>query len=367
MKKLNIAQIAPLWIRVPPVKYGGTELIVYHLCQELVRRGHNVTLFGPGNSRTAAKLVPGFRTNLLAAGIPWTNQLDTLRHLAQAFARSREFDLIHSHVDLWETFFAYFSRVPVVHTMHNPLYSSRQDDLRLKLLAEARWSHFVTISDAQYRLGSATLNRVGTVYNGIDLSKFRYVARGGGPFIWIARVDPYKGIENAIAAAERARVRLLLAGRLDPARRQYFREKIRPHLHGGIQWLGEIDASQKSRFYGSAKALLYPIEWHEPFGLVMIEAMACGTPVIAFDWGSVREVVNDGVTGFVVNTIPEMIRAMKKIDTLDRAQCRAWVEKKFTVQTMVDGYERVYETVLRQKLKGSRQNLGKRPALGGTP
>ncbi|MDO8560575.1 MAG: glycosyltransferase family 4 protein [bacterium] len=350
-RKLKIAQIAPLWIRVPPEKYGGTELIVYHLCEELVARGHKVTLFASGNSKTSAKLVPGFRTNLLAAGIPWTSQLETLRHLALAYARSGEFDLVHSHVDLYETFFARFSRVPVVHTIHNPLYSSRQDDLRLQILSASRWSHYVTISDSQYRLGSAKLNRAGTVYNGIDISKFRYVENGGDHFIWIARVDPYKGIENAIAACERAKVRLTLAGRLDPTRRQYFRQRIRPHLKHGIRWEGEIGGRQKNAFFGSAKALLYPIEWHEPFGLVMVEAMACGTPVIAYDRGSVRELVKDGVTGFVVHTIPEMVRAIKKVHTIDRAACRAWVEKKFTVQTMVDGYERVYERILSRKTK----------------
>lgn len=352
MRRLKIAQIAPLWIRVPPVKYGGTELIVYHLCEELTRRGHNVTLFGPGNSKTSAKLVAGFRTNLLSAGIPWTNQLDTLRHLASAFARSGEFDLIHSHVDLYETFFAYFSQTPVVHTIHNPLYSSRPDDLRLKILSTSRWSRYVTISNSQYRIGSAKLNRIGTVYNGLDISKFRYNSRGGDHFIWMARIDPYKGIENAIAACELANAPLVMAGRLDPTRRKYFRERIRPHLNRQIRFRGEIGGAEKNAFFGSARALLYPIEWHEPFGLVMIEAMATGTPVIAFDWGSVREVVRDGVTGFVVKTIPEMVRAMKKIDTIDRAACRAWVEKMFTVEKMVDGYEKVYEKVLmRRRIK----------------
>ncbi|MDD5110461.1 MAG: glycosyltransferase family 4 protein [Patescibacteria group bacterium] len=356
IRKLKIAQIAPLWIRVPPVKYGGTELIVYHLCEELTRRGHDVTLFGPGNSLTSAKLVAGFRTNLLAADIPWSNQFDTLRHLAQAFARTGEFDIVHSHVDLWETFFAYFSKVPVVHTIHNPLYSSRKNDLRLQILSKSRWSHYVTISNSQYRLGSAHLNRVGTVYNGMDLAPFHFNPRGSDHFIWIARVDPYKGIENAIAACEQAKVPLVMAGRLDVSRRKYFRQKIKPHLKHGIRFIGEINAKQKNGYFGNAKALLYPIEWHEPFGLVMIEAMACGTPVIAYDMGSVREVVKDGVTGFVVKTIPEMVRAMKKINTIDRTACRAWVEKKFSIQTMVDGYEKVYERILRRKYIGKKRH-----------
>ncbi len=345
--KLRIAQIAPLWLRVPPQKYGGTEWIVYHLCEGLIRRGHRVTLFGSGNSRTSARLVAGFPTNLIAAGIPWTNQLDTLRHLAQAFARSGEFDLIHSHVDLYETFFAYFSRVPVVHTIHNPLYSSRRNDPRLQILARSRWSHFVTISNAQHRVSPIRLHRVGTVSNGIDISKFRYRERAGGHFIWIARVDQHKGIENAIAACRQARAKLTLAGRLDPLQRPYFRRRIQSRLGRNIRFIGEISTAAKSRFYGGARALLYPIEWHEPFGLVMIEAMACGTPVVAFDRGSVREIVKDGVTGFIVQTIPEMVRAMKNIDRIDRAACRRWVEQKFTVEKMVDGYERVYEKILK--------------------
>lgn len=348
MRRFKIALVAPLWIRVPPVGYGGTEWIVYHLANELTRRGHDVTLFASGNSLTKSRLVAGHRTNLLADGIPWSSQFYSLLHLSRVFARAKEFDLIHSHVDLWETFFAQHCPVPVVHTMHNPLYSIHRRNLRLQILNHSPWSNFVTISDSQYRLGSVSFHRVATVHNGVDLAQFRYQPKADGGFIWIARVNKSKGIENAITAARRAHAPLTMAGRLDPTQRPYFARHIRPYLNRDIRFIGEITARQKSAFYGNAKALLYPIEWHEPFGLVMAEAMACGTPVIAFDRGSVREVVRDGVTGFVVRTIPEVVRAMSKVHTLSRLACRRWVEKKFSVNSMVDGYEAVYEKLLRQ-------------------
>lgn len=347
---LKIAQIAPLWIRIPPEKYGGTELIVYHLCNELTKRGHDVTLFASGNSKTRAKLHATYKTNLLKAGVPWTNQMYTLYHLAESFEQSKKFDIMHSHIDLYETFFAYFSACPVLHTIHNPLYSSRKDDLRLKILEKSKWSSYVNISLSQLRLSPLKkLNSVGVVYNGIDINNFKMNHAGSDHFIWIARVDKYKGIENAINACKKAGERLIMAGRLDNAQKVYFKKNIKPHLNKNIKFIGEISASQKSDFFGHAKALLYPIEWHEPFGLVMIEAMACGTPVIAYDMGSVREIVKDGLTGFVVKNIPEMIQAMKKIHTVDRRRCREWVRERFTIQTMVNGYEKIYYKMLNVK------------------
>ncbi len=180
------------------------------------------------------------------------------------------------------------------------------------------------------------------IYNGIAISQFKFNPKPKNHFVWIARIDPFKGIENAIKAAEVLNVELLLAGRLDPARKEYFETKIKPHLSKKIRFLGEISQKELSDFYGSAIACLYPIEWEEPFGLIMTEAMATGTPVIAYRRGSVPEVIKDSKTGFVVNNIDEMIQAMKKIGQIDRIACRQRVEKYFTYQKMVDEYEKLY-------------------------
>jgi len=346
-RKLRIAQIAPLWVRIPPKKYGGIELIIYHLCNELVNRGHKVTLFASGDSKTRAKLVSVRPKPLLDDDIKWTNVSMTLLNSGVAYERQGQFDIIHAHNDINDLFFAALSKTPSVHTMHNPLHSSKNLDTRRIVLKHYHALNFVSISHSQAKLSDVKLHIIKNVYNGIDVPSFEFNPHPKNHVAWIARVDKYKGIENAIIAAKRAKENILLAGRLDYTQQDYFKKRIKPYLNGkSVSFIGEIGAPQKSKFFGSAKALLYPIEWPEPFGLVMTEAMACGTPVIGFDHGSVREVVKNGVTGFVVNTISEMVRAMKKIDTIDRKKCRAWVEQKFSVKAMVDGYEEVYERVL---------------------
>ncbi len=348
-RKLRIAQIAPLWVRIPPKKYGGIELIIYHLCNKLVERGHKVTLFASGDSISKAKLVSIRKKPLLEDGIRWTDQAFPLLNISKVFERSNDFDIIHCHNDILDLYFASLMRTPTVHTMHNPLHSDKKINARREVLRAYRNLNYVTISRSQRLLSDINLHVVKHVYNGIDVDSFRFSKKPQNQFLWIARVDKYKGIGNAITAAERAKEKLLLAGRLDYTQETYFKQSIKPHLDGKrIRFIGEISGSQKSEFYGSGKALLYPIEWAEPFGLVMVEAMACGTPVIGFRQGSVPEIVKNGVTGFVVDTIPEMIRAMKKIDTIDRKKCREWVEKKFSIDVMVDGYEDVYERVMKQ-------------------
>lgn len=351
-KKLRIAQIAPLWVRIPPKKYGGIELIIKYLCDELIARGHAVTLFASGDSQTRAKLVSLRKRPLLDDGIKWTNQAYTLLNIAQVYEREGRFDIIHAHNDIYDLFFANGAKTPTVHTMHNPLVAKAPDEPRKKVLEHYRHLNYVNISESQKKLAAVKrMHFIKTVYNGIDVSQFSFNAKPDDHFIWIARVDKYKGIGNAVRAAERAKAKLVMAGRLDYTQEEYFAREIKPRLNRNIKFIGEIGGKQKSPFYRQAKALLYPIEWNEPFGLVMTESMACGTPVIAFDHGSVREVVKNGVTGFVVKTLPEMVRAMKKIDSIDRKACRAWVEEKFSIQAMVDGYEEVYERILHAKRK----------------
>lgn len=349
-RKLRIAQIAPLWVRIPPKKYGGIELIIKYLCDELTNRGHRVTLFASGDSQTKAKLVSLRKHPLLEDGVKWTNQAFTLLNIAQVYERQKDFDIIHAHNDIYDLFFANGAKTPTVHTMHNPLLAKSPDEPRKKVFEHYRHLNYVNISESQKKLaGAKHMHFIKTVYNGIDVSQFSFNANPKDHFVWIARVDKYKGIGNAVKAAQMAKVTLRMAGRLDYTQEEYFAKQIKPHLNKRITFIGEIGGTQKSSFYREAKALLYPIEWDEPFGLVMVEAMACGTPVIAFNHGSVKEIVKNSVTGFVVNTIPEMVRAMKKIDTIDRKKCRAWVEQKFSVPAMVDSYEEVYERVLASK------------------
>jgi len=351
-KKLRIAQVAPLWITVPPNKYGGIERIVAMLCDGLTDKGHEVTLFAsPGSSAKCKKLVSVYEKPLLEANIAWSNPIWNLRNLSLAteMANKGEFDIIHTHLDVWSLFFHNLTNTPVLQTMHNPLYRDNADaskDDRLRLFAqEAGKINMVFISQSAKNQAMIEFpeDSCQIIYNGSDLSHFQFNPKGGGHFIWIARMNKHKGVENAIAAAEKLNAKLLLAGRIDPTQQEYFDKFIKPHLNEKIKYIGELTEDQLSDFYGPAKALLYPIEWEEPFGLVVTEAMACGTPVIAYRRGSMPELIEDGKTGFVIDSnLDLLVEAMKKIDQIDRSSVRQRVEKKFSKETMVDNYEKAY-------------------------
>jgi len=354
-KKLRIAQIAPLWITIPPLKYGGIERIVAMLCDGLSGRGHEVTLFAAPGSTAKGKLISVYEKPLLDAKIDWSNPIWNLRNLSLAteMANEDKFDIIHSHLDLWALFFHNLTKTPVIHTMHNPLYRTKTDaakDDRLRLFVEeAKRTDIVFIS--QSAKDQAMLEfpekRSRIIYNGIDLSHFKFNKKGGDHFVWIARMNKHKGVENAITAAEKMGVKLLLAGRIDPTQKEYFKTCIKPHLNDKIQYVGELTENQLSDFYGPAKACLYPIEWEEPFGLVVTEAMACGTPVIAYRRGSMPELIEDGKTGFVIDSnIDLLVEAMKKVDQIDRGSVRRQVEEKFSKERMVENYEKAYYQLL---------------------
>ncbi len=349
MRKLKIAQVAPLWFSIPPKKYGGIEWVVYLLCEGLKKRGHKVTLFASGDSKVSCKLIKTFPRCLTKEKIPWTNHAYNLMNLTEAFRRAKEFDILHTHIDLWETFFAPLVKTVSLHTIHNPLYTSKdpKKDFRLFILKHFKDQNFVAISKSQKRLSMVRLNFVAVIYNGIKIEDFKFNPKPKDHFVWCARVDKYKGIENAIEIAKRAKVKLILAGRVDPAQKEYFEKRIKPHLGKKIKFIGEYSHKEKSNFFGQAKALLYPIEWHEPFGLNMVESMACGTPVIAFKMGSVPEVVKNGKTGFVVSNIKEAVEAIKNIDQIKREDCRKWVEERFSAERMVSDYEKLYFKLLK--------------------
>lgn len=350
MKKLKIAQVAPLWFSIPPKKYGGIEWIVYLLCEGLKKLGHKVTLFATGDSKVSCKLVATYPRSLIEAGISWQNPIFNLLNLTEAFKRAKDFDIIHTHVDLWECFFSPLTKTVSLHTIHNPLYTSDdpKKNHRLSTLKHFSDQNFVAISRSQKKLSRITLNFVDVIYNGIKIENFKFNPKPKDYFLWCARVDKYKGIENAIEIAKKAGVKLFLAGRLDPVQKDYFKKSIKPHLGKKIKFLGEVSHQEKSRLFGGAKALLYPIEWHEPFGLIMVEAMACGTPVIAFKRGSVPEVVKNGKSGFVVENIEEGVEAVKNIEKIKREDCRRWVEENFTAEIMVKNYEKLYYRLLKK-------------------
>ncbi|MBU1159592.1 glycosyltransferase family 4 protein [Patescibacteria group bacterium] len=358
MKKLRIAQIAPLWITIPPLKYGGIERIIAMLCNSLSDKGHEVTLFASPGSTAKGKLISVFEKPLLDANIPWSNPIWNLRNLSLAIemANDGKFDIIHSHLDLWALFFHNLTKTPVIHTMHNPLYRTNADankDDRLRLfMEEAKRTNITFISQSAKNQAMLEFpkKRSRIIYNGIDLSHFKFNKKGGDHFVWIARMNKHKGVENAIAAAEKLGAKLLLAGRIDPTQTEYFDTYIKPHLNEKIKYVGELTEEQLSDFYGPAKACLYPIEWEEPFGLVVAESMACGTPVIAYHRGSMPELIEDGKSGFVIDSnIDLLVEKMKKIGQINRVLVRQQVEEKFSKERMVDDYEKAYYEIIAQK------------------
>jgi glycosyltransferase involved in cell wall biosynthesis len=278
-----------------------------------------------------------------------------LENLAEATeeAASGKYDIVHSHLDVWALFFQGISRSPFVHTMHNPLYRTNADatkDDRLKLFTkEADRTNIVFISESARSQAMINLPHSRVIYNGIDTSHFKF-GKGeehGEHFIWIARINKHKGIENAIAAAEKTGVRLTLAGRLDDTQQEYYDTVIKPRLNDKITYIGELGQEQLPEFYGSATALLYPIEWEEPFGLVVAEAMSCGTPVIAYRRGSMPELIEDGKTGFVIDSDVDLLaEKMKIVGNMDRNYVRKHIEKNFSKEKMVDEYEKFYLDVL---------------------
>lgn len=338
---MRIAQVAPLYERVPPVLYGGTERVVAYLTEELVRRGHQVTLFASGDSRTAARLV---------AATPRALRLDPeappdplgchVLELAQVFERAAEFDVIHCHVDYLAFPFGRLVATPTVHTLHG-----RLDLPWLRpVFRHFRDIPLVSISDAQRApLRDLALGWLGTVHHGLPLAQFPYNPTPDGYLAFLGRISPEKRPDLAIAVARRLGLRLRIAAKVDPADRGYFEREIRPLLdHPLVEFVGEIGDDAKAEFLGGALALLFPIDWPEPFGLVMIEAMACGTPVVARPCGAVPEVVVSGRTGFVADTVDELVEAVKRVDTIERAACRRHVERRFTVERMADAYEALY-------------------------
>ena len=331
---MRIAQVAPLVESVPPKHYGGTERIVAYLTEELVRLGHKVTLFASGDSVTRAELVPvwqrSFRQNKGAKDY-LSREVLLMDHVMQ---RADEFDVIHFHTGCLHYLISRHLTVPHVTTLHGRLDTPES----LRLYERFREMPLISISNAQ-RAPWPCANWQATIYHGLAQDLFRFHPEPGGYLAFLGRASPEKRVDRAIEIAKRAGMPLKIAAKVDRADRRYFKREIEPLLSDPhIEWLGEINDKDKDEFLGNAYALLFPIDWPEPFGLVMIEAMACGTPIIAYDRGSVPEVMENGVTGFIVNEIEQAVEAVDRVRDLSRAGCREVFEKRFTASRMASDY-----------------------------
>jgi len=345
---MRIAQVAPLWERVPPPAYGGIELVVGLLTEELVRRGHEVTLFATGDSQTSAKLESVYPRAMRRDRNPEDYELYNAIQLELVYSRVDEFDIIHSHVGYSAFPYAQFTNkiTPTLHTLHG---SFTPDNV--KLYHQFRQQHFVSISDAQRQL-KPDLNYAGTVYNAIDVSSHQYYPKPQDlPYLaFLGRMSPDKAPHLAIAIAQQSGIPLKLAGKIDPIDQSYFIEQVKPHIDGErIQFLGEVTHTQKNALLGGAIALLFPIAWEEPFGLVMLEAMAVGTPVIAMHRGSTSEIIDHEQTGFLCDSLEECIAAVSRIPEINRATCRQFVADHFGITQITDGYEAVYRQLLNEQ------------------
>jgi glycosyltransferase involved in cell wall biosynthesis len=339
---MRIAQLAPLYEPVPPRYYGGTERVVAVLTEQLVANGHDVVLFASGDSATSAELVPCSTRALRQDARIDDPMAHHIVQLGKLVERASEFDIIHNHIDYLAFPLARALQLPMITTVHGRL---DLPDLR-PLFSEYPEIRLVSISGAQRR----PLPHAGwlaTVHNGIDLHHFTCKERSGSYLAFLGRSSPEKGLPNAIEIARAVDMPLRIAAKVDAVDKAYFNETIKPMLRDPrVEYIGEIDETQKSEFLGNAYAYLFPIAWPEPFGITMVEAMACGTPVVAMARGSVPEVIAHGRTGFICQSLGEMVNAVRHAGRLSRRACRAHVEHRFSAEAMASSYETVYRSVV---------------------
>jgi glycosyltransferase involved in cell wall biosynthesis len=342
---MRIAQIAPLAESVPPKLYGGTERVVAWLIDELVELGHDVTLFASGNSQTRARL-EAIWPYAFRLGRPRTDPVAVQAVLLETMAkRAREFDVVHCHIDWLHLPLLTRSGVPFLSTFHGRLDIAGLPDV-VRHFPDAP---FVSISHNQ-RLPLPGANWLGTVYHGLPSGSLRPRFERGSYLAFLGRLTKEKGPEEAIRISRDAGVPLRIAAKVPKGERGYFKEQLEPKIDGrDVQLTGEVNDRTKEQFLAEAAALLFPIDWPEPFGLVMIEAMACGTPVIAYRHGSVPEVIDEGVTGFVVDSEEEAVRAVRRLGEIDRRQVRACFERRFAARRMASEYVALYEDLVRRR------------------
>lgn len=375
-RPLKIAQVAPLFETVPPTGYGGTERVISTLCDELVRQGHDVTLFAAAGSRTAARLEPvvpaPLRTTMTRQALIEVSPHLHLQMLAEVFRRGDEFDIVHAHTDIWTFPMMQAAAVPTVVTMHGRL----DLDTVQRVVELYPDTPLVSISDSQRSpLDHFPINWVATCYNGLDLSPyFRQPATTGDYLAFVGRLTPEKRPDWAVEIASRTGLPLRVAAKIDPLDVEYWRDEIEPLFRdNGVEFIGEIGEADKPAFYAGARALVFPIDWPEPFGLVMIESLAAGTPVIALRNGSVPEVITNGLSGWICESVDDMVAAVGRLDELTPARCRADATR-FTAAAMTRAYLPVYDRVISEQRRndvgrlrrGSADVLPDGDAAGGT-
>jgi len=345
-RPLKIAQIAPLYESVPPKLYGGTERVVSYLTEALVELGHEVTLYASGDSVTAAQLRPGCLQALRLDKYSVDPNADHVLLAEKVFQDSSQFDIIHSHIDYGP--FPLWRRLRTAHvtTLHGRLNIPNLQNLYREFINEP----VISISDHQ-RLPLSRINWQATVHHGLPKNQYSFHDKPGKYLAFLGRISPEKCIEDAIEVSRRAGIPLKIAAKVDKVDREYFETIIKPLLHGGVEFIGEINEREKDIFLGNALALLFMIDWPEPFGLAMIESLACGTPVIARKRGSVPEVIEHGTTGFIVETIDEAQKAILELPQLNRKRCREVFEERFTALCMAQNYEATYEKLIRVRAK----------------
>lgn len=347
---MRIAQVAPLYESVPPQGYGGTERVVAYLTEAQVELGHDVTLFATGDSITSADLVPvcdrGLRAEPQSVATLWHTRM-----LGQLLARARDFDVIHFHIDVLHYPLARLCPVPCLTTLHG-----RQDLPELQELHRQFDDHpLVCISDHQRR-SLPHARYIATVHHGVPPNLYSFRGEPGDYFLFLGRIAREKRLDRAIDIAVACGTRLVVAAKIDPADRAYFDSEIAHRLqHPLVQFIGEVGDHQKNELLGHARALLFPIDWPEPFGMVVIEALACGTPVVAYGHGSVPELLKHGVTGFIVRDQDEATAAARDIDRIDRRACRQAFEDSFTSTRMARRYLAVYRTLARSQRRAATE------------
>ena len=356
---MKILQIAPLWERVPPPGYGGTEAVVSVLTDALVRAGHDVTLWASGDSLTLAELRSVYPRGLRTAKDVSDATPYEWVHAGAAIAGAKQFDIIHNHAMEPVMALAGLVNVPMLTTMHCLITSDT------RVVWQRYSGYYNTISRAQFSTVPPLEKpqHAGVVRNAVDVASFPFSTQKDDYLLCLNRVAPEKGTHLAIEAARRAGRKLIIAGKVDPVDRDYYEAAVKPRVDGrDVVFLGEADQRTKRELYARAACVLMPICWDEPFGLVMVEAMACGTPVIAFARGAAPELIVDGETGFLVDDVDSMLEALGKIDTIEPDCCRQHVEANFDVPVMVEGYLRLYREIV-----GAPATLAETPPAAPVP
>lgn len=349
---MKIGIVGTIWLDIPPQGYGGTESMLEGLVNGLVEKGHDVTFFGASSAKLKARIIPTVTAPLRSKTIPWENIPYHLYHFVQAFENASDFDILHVQLNKAQDYISLplglNSQTPLVYTTHFTLPRTDYKPDRLVVLDLFRHFPYTSISDSQK--DNSRLNFIQTIYNGTDINNYPFSDKTQDYFVWLGRIRWEKGTKEAILAAKKLGVKLYVLGAVDyatPEMLEYFEQEIKPLLDGEqIIFVENADFPTKTNILKHAKALLNPIKWKEAFGMVMIESLSCGTPVIAYPNGAAVEIVENAVNGFLVKSVDEMVEKMKEIQKIKRLECRKYVEEKFSTEKMVLGYEKAYQKVI---------------------